>query len=286
MYMCVHMYIYVTIYYLLQLFVVLSLVCTYSAGGWTRLGWWKKASLTHASGLGVCMCVFSCVRLFATLWTVALQVPLTIAWNFPDKNTGVCCRFLLQELHPCLLCLLCWQVDSLRYHHLDLDSSCQAGHPGPPSHGISSLGPLWLSRLPSTPAWVFCSMDTGFQLRERGSCQASPKVMSTAGTMVLLPSSVGQSKSQDQLKRRGNGFHSWWEERQERRGRDCWQPSLEPISHRVSQRCGLIRIGPLGLFQQLNELLFPRQQSAHNEVGIPWSKTPNQTNQCKEYSEF
>ena len=249
------------------------------------LGWVdERRPLSHTPRALVCVCVFSCVRLFATLWTVALQVPLTIAWNFPDRNTGVCCHFLLQELHPCVLCLLCWQVDSLHCHRLDLDSSCQAGHLGPPSHGISSLGPLWLSRLPSTPAWVFCrwTLDSSWG-REEAS---SSKVMSTAGTMVLLPSSVGQSESQDQLKRRGNGFHSWWEERQERRGRDCWQPSLEPISHRVSQRCGLIRTGPLGLFQQLNELLFPRQQSAHNEVGIPWSKTPNQTNQCKEYSEF
>ena len=34
------------------------------------------------------------VRLFATPWTVAFLHP----WDFPGKNTGVGCRFLLQEL--------------------------------------------------------------------------------------------------------------------------------------------------------------------------------------------
>ena len=37
---------------------------------------------------------FSCVQLFATLWTVAHQAPLS--WDFPGKNTGVCCYFLIQ----------------------------------------------------------------------------------------------------------------------------------------------------------------------------------------------
>ena len=38
-------------------------------------------------------------------------------WNFPDKNTGVGCHFLLQMifqtqgLNPCLLSLLRWQAD-------------------------------------------------------------------------------------------------------------------------------------------------------------------------------
>ena len=35
----------------------------------------------------------SCVWLFATLWTVALQAP---PWDSPGKNTGVGCHFLLQ----------------------------------------------------------------------------------------------------------------------------------------------------------------------------------------------
>ena len=38
------------------------------------------------------------VPLFATLWTVARQV--LCPWNFPGKNTGVGCHFLLQGNLP------------------------------------------------------------------------------------------------------------------------------------------------------------------------------------------
>ena len=44
---------------------------------------------------------------------------LLCPWDFPGKNTGVGCHFLLQGIFPtqgsnlCLLCLLHWQVDSL-----------------------------------------------------------------------------------------------------------------------------------------------------------------------------
>ena len=60
---------------------------------------------------------FSCVWLFATLWTVAHQAPLSV--DSPGKNTGVGSHFLLQGifmtrgLNPHLLCLLHWQVGSL-----------------------------------------------------------------------------------------------------------------------------------------------------------------------------
>ena len=40
--------------------------------------------------------LLSRVRLFATLWTVACQVPLSM--EFPGKNTRVGCHFLLQEI--------------------------------------------------------------------------------------------------------------------------------------------------------------------------------------------
>ena len=71
----------------------------------------------------VCVCVCVCaralsrVRLFVTPWTVAAG--LLCLWNFAGKNTGVGCYFLLQGifltqgLNPRLLCLQCWQVDSL-----------------------------------------------------------------------------------------------------------------------------------------------------------------------------
>ena len=58
-----------------------------------------------SSGRSQCVCVCVCVsvsvcswlshvRLFATLWTVALQAPLP--GDFPSKNTGVGSHFLLQ----------------------------------------------------------------------------------------------------------------------------------------------------------------------------------------------
>ena len=60
---------------------------------------------------------FSCVRLFATQWTVACQAPLSM--EFSRKNTGVGCHALLQGIllaqgsNPHLSCLLHWQVGSL-----------------------------------------------------------------------------------------------------------------------------------------------------------------------------
>ena len=41
---------------------------------------------------------FSCVQLFATLWTVAFQAPLFM--GFSGKISGVGCHFLLQEIFP------------------------------------------------------------------------------------------------------------------------------------------------------------------------------------------
>ena len=47
----------------------------------------------HSEGCSV----FS--RLFATTWMVTCQAPLC-PWNFPGKNTGVCCHSLLQGIFP------------------------------------------------------------------------------------------------------------------------------------------------------------------------------------------
>ena len=66
-------------------------------------------------------CVLSCFSptwLFATPWTVA-QSGLLCPWDFPGKNTGVGCHFLLQGIFPTqrsnphLFCLLRWQENSL-----------------------------------------------------------------------------------------------------------------------------------------------------------------------------
>ena len=61
---------------------------------------------------------FRCVQRFATPWTTA-PTRLLCPWDFPGKNAGVCCHFLLQGIFPTqgsnpgLLSLLHWQGDSL-----------------------------------------------------------------------------------------------------------------------------------------------------------------------------
>ena len=71
------------------------------------------------------MCVCSVIQSCLTLcdpWTVACQSPLSM--DFPDKNTGVSCHFLLQglftiqELNPHFLCLLHWQAGYVPLSHL------------------------------------------------------------------------------------------------------------------------------------------------------------------------
>ena len=48
----------------------------------------------------------------------------TVPWDFPSKNTGAGCHFLLQEIFPaqgsnaCLLTFLAWKADSLPLFHL------------------------------------------------------------------------------------------------------------------------------------------------------------------------
>ena len=54
-------------------------------------------------------------------WT--LPARLLCQWNFPGKNTGACCHFLLQRIfpiqgsNPLLLQLLHWQADFLSLHY-------------------------------------------------------------------------------------------------------------------------------------------------------------------------
>ena len=62
---------------------------------------------------------FSCIRLFATLWTLQLQpTRLLSPWDSPGKNTGVGCAFLqgiftTQGSNLCLMSLMQSQVGSL-----------------------------------------------------------------------------------------------------------------------------------------------------------------------------
>ena len=85
-------------------------------GGWW---WWRVGEGWERGAPSACLRAesLSPVRLFATLWTVARQAPLSK--DSPGKNTAVRCLALLQGIFPAqgsnlsLLHLLHWQVGSL-----------------------------------------------------------------------------------------------------------------------------------------------------------------------------
>ena len=75
----------------------------------------------------VYVCVLSCSDMFDSLWPHGLQsTRLLCPWNFPGKNTGAGCHFLLQEifltqgLNPYLVqilyhCAFCWAQFFIKY---------------------------------------------------------------------------------------------------------------------------------------------------------------------------
>ena len=80
----------------------------------------------------VCVCVLSHSVVSDSLQSYALYLSsLLCPWNFPGKNTGVGCYFLLQGIFPAqglnlsLLCLPHWQADSLPLRHLGNPPPCQ-----------------------------------------------------------------------------------------------------------------------------------------------------------------
>ena len=73
----------------------------------------------------VCVCVCVCVSsalLCLTLWPHRpYPVRLLCPWDFPSKNTGISCHFLLQGIFPTQgsnLSFLHWQADYLPLCHL------------------------------------------------------------------------------------------------------------------------------------------------------------------------
>ena len=76
---------------------------------------------------------FRFIEAYFTCSPVIYQAPLSILWDYPGKDTGVGCHFLLQgafltqRSNPHLLGLLNWQVDSLPAE-LSGKSSATEGH--------------------------------------------------------------------------------------------------------------------------------------------------------------
>ena len=93
-----------------------------------------SARLSSSASRRVCMCAYSCSVLSNALpchglWSARPLGPR----DFPGKNSGVGCHFLLQgifltqESNPCLLNLPHGQVDSLPLRHLGSASSYDGG---------------------------------------------------------------------------------------------------------------------------------------------------------------
>ena len=81
--------------------------------------------------LPCCLVARSC-QLFATPWTVIARLPCS--WDFPGKNTGVSCHFLLQGIFP---------TQGSNPHFLYRILYCWATGEAPT---FSRLGKRWLGR--------------------------------------------------------------------------------------------------------------------------------------------
>ena len=70
----------------------------------------QKLWISQVRGAFVCVCVCVCVcvqslshvQLFVTPWPTACPLRLLCPWDFPGKNTGVGCYFLLQGIFPAI----------------------------------------------------------------------------------------------------------------------------------------------------------------------------------------
>ena len=102
---------------------LISVLCLVACSGLVLKGLlWKRGQGDKRHDCCSCLVAQSCLTLSVTPWTVACQ--LLCPWDFPGKNTGVGCHFLLQGIfltkgsNPHLLSLLYWQADSLPLYHL------------------------------------------------------------------------------------------------------------------------------------------------------------------------
>ena len=96
-----------------------------------EITWGRRGRFPFPASPRVCVCVCVCVCAYVYVCVPShVQLfcypttKLLFPWNFPHKNTGVGCHFLLwgifltQGLNCCLLRLLYWQADSLPLCHL------------------------------------------------------------------------------------------------------------------------------------------------------------------------
>ena len=91
---------------------------TLLSGGWCC---WLKQRITNRYQNYI-VCILSHIWLFSTLWTVALQAPLSMGFSRQKYWSGFPCpppgALLHPGIEPRLLCLLHWQADSLPLYYL------------------------------------------------------------------------------------------------------------------------------------------------------------------------
>ena len=113
-----------------------------------------------------CMCahtpVLCHIQLFVTPWIVACQAPLS--WDFPGKNTGVGCHFLLQGIFPtqrwnlCLSCSLSLTVGEIQSwvntHNCEMDMHWSTSKPTADKWQVLQWNSTWLACNWFAGAWL------------------------------------------------------------------------------------------------------------------------------------
>ena len=115
-----------------------------------------------------------------TLATPCTVTQLLCPWDFPGKNAGVGCHFLLQGLfltqglNPSLLCLLHWQVDSLPLSH---QGSCFFVVVGQPLSRAQLFMTLWTAT---------CQVSLSFTISQSLLKLMSIELMMPSNHLILL----------------------------------------------------------------------------------------------------
>ena len=113
-----------------------------------------------------CMCahtpVLCHIQLFVTPWIVACQAHLS--WDFPGKNTGVGCHFLLQGIFPtqrwnlCLSCSLSLTVGEIQSwvntHNCEMDMHWSTIKPTADKWQVLQWNSTWLACNWFAGAWL------------------------------------------------------------------------------------------------------------------------------------
>ena len=111
-------------------------------------------------------CLCSAVSDSATPWTPFRPL---CPWNFPGKNTGVCCPFLLQGIFPTqgsnlhLLHIPHWQADSLHFKLIYSQDILTCVLMAPLTDALKCLLLIQITSLAHTGTMAVCTLTYGRQ---------------------------------------------------------------------------------------------------------------------------